>query len=311
MNGFEVNSVDECVFNKLIDGKQVTIVLYVDDLLLISSVYAKNIAYVQDIIQQEFKEIKVKKGQELTYLGMLITHDKAKSRMKINMSTYVESILEMWGKDIRCYPTPTVENLHEDTNEELSPDREKFHTAVAKLLYLALRGRPDILLAVQHLSTRVSRCNNEDVKKLERVLGFIKLTKKKSRIFDGSTFYRIVGMIDAAFSSHHDGYGQSGMVIFAGNNATAVKSVKQGCSSKDSTEAEIIAMSDMMLRVQWHHEWWTSQGKDLHTPFIYQDNTSAIALMTKQEKIRNYETNILEHEQALSEIWFYFKRIYQ
>ena len=44
----------------------------------------------------------------------------------------------------------------------LSKDmRERFHSMVAKLLYLSKRGRPDILTAVSFLTTRVL-CADED-----------------------------------------------------------------------------------------------------------------------------------------------------
>jgi len=144
------------------------------------------------------------------------------------------------------------------------------------------------LLAVQYLSTRVSKCTVEDVEKLRRVLEFLKSTRHKSRMIDSSAFTKIVGMIDAAFSVYADGYGHSGMIVFAGNSAMTARSVKQGCSSKDSTEAEIIALSDMMLKVIWHNDWWTGQGKEMEIPTIYQDNTSVISIVenNKNDKLR-------------------------
>ncbi len=51
-------------------------------------------------------------------------------------------------------------------------ENAKFHSIVAKLLYLGKRGRPDILLPVQFLCTRVKTLTIEDEKKLERVLGY-------------------------------------------------------------------------------------------------------------------------------------------
>jgi hypothetical protein len=54
--------------------------------------------------------------------------------------------------------TPATDDLFEvDTNLEMLSDdmAKKFRSRVAKLLYMALRTRPDILVAVSFLSTRV------------------------------------------------------------------------------------------------------------------------------------------------------------
>jgi hypothetical protein len=52
--------------------------------------------------------------------------------------------------------------------------QKKFHTVVAKLLYLAKRAHPDILTAVSFLCTKVTKPTKEDQKKLVRIMGYIK-----------------------------------------------------------------------------------------------------------------------------------------
>ncbi len=51
---------------------------------------------------------------------------------------------------------PAESNLfdHDEKTEKMK-DNLFFHRIVAKLLYLSKRARPDILLAVQYLTTRV------------------------------------------------------------------------------------------------------------------------------------------------------------
>ena len=46
----------------------------------------------------------------------------------------------------------------------------KFHSVVAKLLYVSIRARMDLLLAVSFLSTRVSKSTVQDRAKLKRIL---------------------------------------------------------------------------------------------------------------------------------------------
>jgi hypothetical protein len=63
-------------------------------------------------------------------------------------------------------------------------EKAKFHSVVAKFLYLGKRGRPDILMPVQYLCTRVRNPTTDDEKKLECVLGYLKLTKARTRAFN-------------------------------------------------------------------------------------------------------------------------------
>ncbi len=90
-------------------------------------------------------------------------------------------------------------------NEELLKDRKKFHTIIVKLLYLGKCCRPDILLAVQFLCTRVKGPMKSDQDKLKKVLGYLKMTADLKRIIGSEPFDRVQVYIDAAFGSHDDG----------------------------------------------------------------------------------------------------------
>ncbi len=52
----------------------------------------------------------------------------------------------------------------------------QFHSMVAKLLFLAKRGRPDVLLAVSFLTMWVKLPDEDDWKKLMRVLGWMSVS---------------------------------------------------------------------------------------------------------------------------------------
>lgn len=52
-------------------------------------------------------------------------------------------------------------------------ERKRFHSCVAKLLYLAKRTRPEILLTVSYLSSRVSIANEDDQNKLNKLLRYL------------------------------------------------------------------------------------------------------------------------------------------
>jgi hypothetical protein len=73
------------------------------------------------------------------------------------MEGYVNELFEVYDVE-GCAATPATEKLFiiSEDSESLSGEmKERFHSRVAKLLYLAKRVRPDILTAIAFLSTRI------------------------------------------------------------------------------------------------------------------------------------------------------------
>ena len=67
--GFEKNPYDQCVANKVIDGKQCTIVFYVDN-NKISHVDEKVVTSIIKEISEHFGELTVSRGKKHDFLGM-------------------------------------------------------------------------------------------------------------------------------------------------------------------------------------------------------------------------------------------------
>ena len=67
---FEINLYDECITNKMIDGKQCTICWYVD-VNKVSYADPKVVESVVKEIQKEFNvKLVIESGKKVTYLGM-------------------------------------------------------------------------------------------------------------------------------------------------------------------------------------------------------------------------------------------------
>ena len=50
---------------------------------------------------------------------------------------------------------------------------EVFHNIVAKSLFIGKRDRPDIMVAIAFLTTRVGKSDEDDWKKLERLMSYV------------------------------------------------------------------------------------------------------------------------------------------
>jgi hypothetical protein len=174
-HGFKKCEADECVLVKrMSNGNYIIVLLYVDNILVISE-KAEDRHWVRSLLQGKYQKVTHQEGEHLPYLGMTIL--KTEVGFEICMKSYIEDILKLYDKKLCEYIIPAKQNLFEVQKARVIQDREKFHSVVAKLLYLGKRCHPDILMPVQYLCTHVRNPMLDDQRKLERVLGYLKLTK--------------------------------------------------------------------------------------------------------------------------------------
>ena len=90
--GFIVNSYDQCVANKVLDGHQCTIIWHVDDLMISHA----NTDVVTEVIKQlenVYGELKATRGNMHTFVGMDIKYNEDGS-VTFDMSDHVNDILK-------------------------------------------------------------------------------------------------------------------------------------------------------------------------------------------------------------------------
>jgi hypothetical protein len=278
--GFVLNPYDPCVANCNIDGKQCTVAWYVDD-TKISHVDPEVVKRVIEKIEERFGKMTVVRGKEHVFLGMKIRYNDNRT-VTIVMKEYLnEAIAESGLKITREAATPATRDLFEvDPDAELLPrDRaERFHSVTAKLLYVAIRARMDLLLAVAFLTTRVSKCTVEDERKLKRTLEYIKGTIDLEYILGADDLTKLRTWVDASYAVHPDMRSHTGGVMSFGTGGLAGKSWKQKLNVKSSTEAETVGASDYLPHTLWVQMFMQAQGYDLAENILEQDNESAIKL---------------------------------
>jgi histone deacetylase 1/2 len=277
-DGFTCNPLDKCIFNKQVDGEQITVVVYVDD-LFITSMNNNLIDQLESLLKDKFNEITVNDGVVHSYLGMIFDFS-IPGDVKITMDGYVNDLLKQ--ADISgTVSTPATENLF--ITRELKPldedTKSKFHTMVAKLLYLSKRVRPDILLAVSFLTTRVQNPDSDDLNKLTRVIKYLNGSRELGLVLRASEPLTIKAYIDAAYGLHQDGKSHSGLIISIGSGAVSSKSTKQKLVTKSSTESELVATSDFASEALCSVEFLKAQGEIIDKPIIFQDNQSTIQMI--------------------------------
>ena len=170
---FEMNPYDPCVWNKMVNGEQLTIGFHVDDCKLSHrdpKVLDETIEWLRQDYESIFKDgsgkMKVSRGAVHKYLGMTLDYSKP-GECKITMIDYVDEILAAWekvepkideegfkkvqSKARKMKTSAAPENLFrvdDDCKKFDSVKATAFHNIVAKALYITKQARPDILVAI-------------------------------------------------------------------------------------------------------------------------------------------------------------------
>jgi hypothetical protein len=171
-----------------------------------------------------------------------------------------------------------------DVNEDavlLSKHKaEVFHSIVVKLLYVSMRVRMDILLAVVFLCTRVLKCTVQDEEKLKRILEYLNGTLDLQYTVGANHLGKLRTWVDASYPVHPDMRSHTGSVMSFGTGGILCKSTKQKINTKSSTEAELVGASDYLPNTLWVKMFMEAQGHEIIENAFEQDKESAIKLET-------------------------------
>jgi hypothetical protein len=282
--GYRVNALDECVFNKGIGEEQCTIALHVDDMIITCKNQHTILELISKLKERYTEGVTVHEGPIVSYLGM--TFDwTIPGQVKVTQEGYIAEMLNNSGVEGMA-KTPAAENLYEvrqETPLATTETSEWFHSQVAKALYLAKRTKPECLTAVAYLTTRVTKCNLDDVVKLIRLIKYIRRTKNTGIILrPGKEGIVTRSYIDAAYGVYDDGKSVTGCITVIGNSGPVhAKSVKQKIVTKSSTEAELVATSDSANQTLHLRQFLVEQGHPQNEAEVFQDNISCMNLLKK------------------------------
>ncbi len=152
-------------------------------------------------LRKVYKDITECRDSVLSYLGMQFDFSEM-GRVRISMQGYVADLLS--SLDVTgVVATPATLHLFDICNEDQqigATEKERFHTVVAKLLYLAKRARPDILTTVAFLATRVQKPTVHDQGKLMRVLKYLNGTPGLGIVLEPGAVVEPTAFVDASFA---------------------------------------------------------------------------------------------------------------
>ncbi|CAJ1945730.1 unnamed protein product [Cylindrotheca closterium] len=170
------------------------------------------------------------------------------------MDDYVNNMMEdfpvKFNKDSKQETLAGNDLLEAGKGKLLSAEyRQIFHATVARGLYVSKRASWDIHPTITILASRVQEATESDWKKCVCMMQYL--------------FY---------FKSH------TGGTLSFGGDAAQVMSKKQKLNSRSSTEAELIAVDNVVTMILWTKLFMEWQGYPIEKNILYQDNKSAILL---------------------------------
>jgi hypothetical protein len=233
--GFKTVQTCPCVFVKRRGDDVVLIAIYVDDVIMIGTRHAIEVAACALKVKFKIRDF----GRLDFCLGVQVTH--LKDGVILHQSTYVKKILERFSMD-RAHPSksPMVVRSLNPLTDPFAPCRKDepvlsqkypYMEAIGALMYLANYTRPDIAFATNLLA----RFSQEPTKR--HWFGIKQIMRYLGGTIDMGLYYRrkephtqgtMIGYADAGFMSDpHRGRSQTGYVFMAASAAISWRSTKQ------------------------------------------------------------------------------------
>ncbi|CAJ1969816.1 unnamed protein product [Cylindrotheca closterium] len=205
------------------------------------------------------KACTIVRGKIHRYLGMTLDF-LVKGKLKICMDDYVKNMLEdfpiKFNKDSK-QGTPAGNDLLEAGKGKLlsAEYRQIFHTTVARGLYVSKRACLNIHPTITILALRVREPTESDWKKCVCMMRYLFCTSLYHLTLSAESLRVIKWMNDASFAVHPDF-----STLSFGGGAAQVMSKKQKLNSRSSTEAELIAVDDIVTMILWTKLFMEWQG---------------------------------------------------
>ena len=277
--GFTSSLSDNCVYTKNVDGSQIILLVWVDDLIIA----AQNLDLLNSIKNALSSKYKMKDlGKLHWFLG--INFECNDKMIRMSQSKYIEKVLAKFNmsnctpKAIPCDPGMN-KCLNDDSKELENPSL--YREMVGCLIYIMTGTRPDICYAVTRLSQKLSKPTHADLNMCKYTLKYLKGTSKCGLEYVKTENTNLVGFSDSDWGGTPDRRSISGYCFCLGNDGTLIswKCRKQPTVALSTCESEFIGITSS-IQESYHLKQLLSdmQNDSVEPVTIYGDNQGALEL---------------------------------
>lgn len=235
--GFETNSLEPCIFQKLTKKGMVIVALWVDDILLLSN----DSEACADVKQKLCKTFETKDlGTPKTFLGLNISYTN--DCITLGASDFINKLIAKYGlENANPSQLPMEPKLQLDNKDEEFDG--PYQALIGSLLYLSTTCRPDITYPVTYLSQFNVRPTVTAWKSAKRILRYLLGTQNNS-IYYRKCQTNLFGFSDAAYANNFDMKSFGGYIFLFAGGAISWSTRKQAIVCTSSTESEYVALSE-------------------------------------------------------------------
>ncbi|XP_071676645.1 uncharacterized protein [Lolium perenne] len=248
--GFVPSTADTSLFIFQRSDVTVYLLVYVDDIIVISS----SVAAADRLVAGLSTDFSVKDLGTLHYfLGLEVR--RVGSSLTLSQPKYALELLRRAGM-LKCNPAPTpmipTDKLSAADGTLLAADEAtRYRSIVGGLQYLLIT-RPDLSFAVNRVCQflHAPRCSHWTA--VKRILRFVRLTIGHGLSIRPSTTNLLSAFSDADWAGDPDDRRSTGgYAIFYGRNLIAWSARKQPTVSRSSTESEYKALANATAEIIW------------------------------------------------------------
>ena len=249
---------EETVYVKTVDGHSMTLLFWVDDILL--SYDDESIPHIHDFKQAFFSRFASKdEGPVTQFVGIDVEYDRAAGVLKISQEPLVQDLLAEYGmSDCNPVDTPMLPNTHLLSADQ-SSDPNKLQTKayqhlVGTLQYLVTGTRVDLAYVAHQLSKHLAAPGPKHQAAAIRCLRYLQGTASRGITYIVSHLDpdRIISAADSDWAADPETRKSvTGNVSLMNGGAIAWKCRRQTGVATSSTEGEVMSASRMAQTVDW------------------------------------------------------------
>ena len=301
---------DSCVYVHRDGNTVMFILLYVDDLLLVTNDTTLLSSTKKALCARfDMKDM----GAAHFLLGVQIRRDRAKRQLYLSQAEYVRTILTRFGmQDCKPVASPMatgVKLLKSDPMDAARADdmsNVPYSSAVGALMYAALATRPDIAFVVTALCQFMAAPAISHWHAVKRVMRYLQGSQQRKLTYgwDGGRDQPLYGYSDSDWGNNvNDRRSFTGWVFLLHDGAVSWQSCKQPTVALSSVEAEYMAATQATREAVWWRAFMTELGSPpAAATTIYSDSQGSIALSKNPEHHKRTKHIDIQHHYVREQV---------
>ncbi|CAM8990842.1 unnamed protein product [Rhodiola kirilowii] len=283
--GFVRSEFDACFYFTQLDSDPVYLLLYVEDILLIS----KSVNKIQKLKKDLSREFKMKDlGKARKILGMIIERNRNDCFLEIHQKPYLEKVIAKYG-NLNSKPVKVPLAPHFLLSKSQSPKTDSeivrmeivpYANVIGSLMYAMISTRLDLSYVISLLSRFMSNLGMDHWLALKHVVAYVKSTIDTGLCYSKrKDVLELVGYVDADFGGDRDCRKSTTAFYFTfGMNCISWKSQMQSIVAMSTTETEYISLSESVKEAMWLKGMLAECKLSNNSPVIFSDSQSALCL---------------------------------